>query len=38
MQTEINFILGNNGGQTPSSLGCRAIVVVRQADEMLAVY
>ena len=26
-----NFILGKNGGHTPSSLGGRSIVVVRQA-------
>ena len=35
---EITFILGKNGGHKPSSLGGRSIVVVRQADEMLAVY
>ena len=35
---EINFVLGKNGGQMPSSVGCKLIVVVRQADEMLAVY
>ena len=38
MRTEINFILGKNGGRRHSSLGCRLIVVVRQADELLAVY
>ena len=26
---------GKNGGQMPSSLGCRSIIVVRQADECL---
>ena len=31
MQTEMNFILGKNGGHTPSSLGSKSIVVVRQA-------
>ena len=35
---EINFVLGKNGDHRPSSLGCRSIVVVRQADEKLAVY
>ena len=34
---EINFVLGKNGGYMPSSLGSRLIVVVRQADENLAV-
>ena len=38
MQTQINFILGKNGGHRPSSLGCRLIVAVRQADEKLAVH
>ena len=28
---EINFVLGKNGGHTPSSLGCRLNVVFRQA-------
>ena len=37
MAMEINFILGKNGGYIPSSLGGRLIVVVRQADEYLAV-
>ena len=37
-QTEINFVLGKNGGHMPSSLGGNSIVVVRQADEKLAVY
>ena len=37
MQTEIDFILGKNGGYMPSNLGCRSIVVVRQADKNLAV-
>ena len=32
MQIEINFILGNNGSHTPSSLGGS------QADKILAVY
>ena len=39
--TEINFVLGKNGGHRPISLGGRLIVVRqagRQADEMLAVY
>ena len=35
---EINFVLGKNRGCSPSSLGCRSIVVVRQADNLLAVY
>ena len=30
IQTEINFIQGNNVGHTPSSLGSRLIVVVKQ--------
>ena len=30
-RTEINFVLGKNGGHKPSSLGDRLIVVVRQA-------
>ena len=46
MRKEINFILGKNGGHTPSTLGDRSIVVIRkagrqasrQADEILAVY
>ena len=33
VRTEINFTLGKNGGYTPSSLGGRSIVVVRQLDE-----
>ena len=33
-----NFVMGKNGGRRPSSLGCRSIVVVRQADDLLAVY
>ena len=37
MQTEINFILGKNGGHRPSSLGGRLILVVRRADKNLAV-
>ena len=37
MRTEINFILGKNGGHRPSSLGGRLILVVRQADKNLAV-
>ena len=36
VQTEINFILGKNGGYMASNLGGRSIVVVRQADEYLA--
>ena len=28
---EINFLLGKNGGQMPSILGCRSIVIGRQA-------
>ena len=36
MRTEINFVLGKNGGYTPSSLGGRSFIVVRQADENLA--
>ena len=31
VRTEINFVLGKNGGHTPSSLGGRSIVVIRQA-------
>ena len=38
MRMEINFILGKYGGHMPSSLGGRSIVVVRQADKILAVY
>ena len=40
MRTEISFVPGKNGGYIarPSSLGCRSIVVVRQADDLLAVY
>ena len=34
----INFVLGKNGGHTPSSLGGRSVVVVRQADKIFAVY
>ena len=30
IQMDINFALGKNGGYTPSSLGNRLIVVVRQ--------
>ena len=37
MRTEINFVLGKNGGSMPSSLGDRSIIVVRQADENRAV-
>ena len=37
VRTEINFVLGKNGGYMPSSLGGRPFVVVRQADENLAV-
>ena len=35
MGTEINFILGKNGGQMPSSLGCRSIVVVERDTKYL---
>ena len=38
MWTEINFVLGKNGGYRPSSLGCRSIDVVRQADDLFVVY
>ena len=38
MRTEINFVVGKNGGRRPSSLGCRSIVVLRQADDLLAAY
>ena len=46
MWMEINFLLGKNGGQMPSILGCRSIVIGRQAggqagrqaDKKLAVY
>ena len=31
MRTEINFVLGKNGGYIPSSLGGRLISVGRQA-------
>ena len=31
VRTEINFVLGKNGGYMPSSLGGRSIVVGRQA-------
>ena len=36
---EINFVLGKklNGGYMPSNLGGRSFIVVRQADENLAV-
>ena len=34
---EINFVLGKNGGYMPSTLGGRSFIVVRQADENLAV-
>ena len=37
MRTDINFIMGKNGSLTPSSLGGRLIVVVRQADKILGV-
>ena len=37
MRTEINFILGRHGVYMPSSLGGRSFIVVRQADENLAV-
>ena len=37
VQTEINFVLGKNGGYMPSSLGGGSILVVRQTDENLAV-
>ena len=33
----MNFILEKNGGYMPSSLGGRLFIVVRQADENLAV-
>ena len=33
MQTEINFVLGKNGGYMPSSLGDRSFIVVRQAPK-----
>ena len=36
--TKTSFDLGKNGGHTPCSLGGRSIVVVRQADNILAVY
>ena len=35
---KISFDLGNNGWHRPSGLGGRLIVVIRQADEALAVY
>ena len=34
---EINFVLGKNAGYMPSSLDGRSFIVVRQADENLAV-
>ena len=34
---EINFVLGKNRGYMPNSLGGRLLIVVRQADENLAV-
>ena len=37
MRTEINFVLGKNGGYMPSSLGGRSFIVVRQADGNRAV-
>ena len=37
VRTEINFVLGKNGDYIPSSLGGRSFIVVRQADENLAV-
>ena len=33
MCSEINFVLGKNGGHMPSSLGGRLIVVVRLAGK-----
>ena len=36
VQIKRNFDLEKNGGHTPSSLGGWLIVVVRQADDMLA--
>ena len=37
VRMEINFILGKNGGYMPNTIGGRSIVLVRQADENLAV-
>ena len=37
VRTEINFVQRKNGGYMPSSLGGRSFIVVRQADENLAV-
>ena len=37
MWTEINFVLGKIGGYMPSSLDSWSIVVVKQADENLAI-
>ena len=34
---EINFVLGKIGGYMPSNLDGRSFIVVRQADENLAV-
>ena len=34
MWMEINFVLEKNGGHTPSSLGSKLIVMVRQADKI----
>ena len=38
MRTDINFVLGKNGGHRASSLGGKLIVVVSEWDEMLAVF
>ena len=37
LRMEIQFVLGKNGGHKLSGLGGRSIVVVREADEILAV-
>ena len=34
---EINFVLGKNGGNMPSSLGGKSILIIMQADKNLAV-
>ena len=36
--TEINFVLGKNGGHRPSNLGGRSIVVASEGDEMLVTF
>ena len=37
VRTEIDFVMGKNGGYMPSSLGGRSFIVVRQADKNIAI-